>query len=68
MRYTGDPYWMTVKYRTTCSKCGKTIERGQDGFRFKSGDIFCDGPNCGQRESASFNAAAEDEAFMTGNY
>jgi len=65
-RYSGDPFWMKVKYPTTCKRCGKSVQPGEEVFRFKDGSMYCDAPDCGQRESNSFNASAQDEAMFGG--
>lgn len=65
-RYSGDPYWMTLKYPATCKRCGKQMQPGERAFRFKDGSMFCEAPDCGQRESDSFESAAQDEDMMGG--
>lgn len=65
-RYSGDPYWMTLKYPSTCKKCGRSVPAGDEMFRFKDGSMYCDAPDCGGRESSSFDSAAQDEQMMGG--
>ena len=65
-RYSGDPYWLTVRYRAICAGCGHEMKRGERAFRFKDGSLYCDSDACGQRESVAFRAAAQDEEFLAG--
>ena len=67
-RYGGDPYWLTVRYPGKCAKCGTTIGRGAQAFRYKDGSLYCEAAGCGGAESSSFEAAAFDEAVTTGNW
>ncbi len=67
-RYSGDPYWLTLKYQGTCSRCGDAIPRGADAFRFKSGALYCTKEECGGKESRAFESAAFDESMYTGNW
>ena len=63
-RYAHDPRWITARYPATCQQCGKPIKQGDRAFYFPNGKaLFCDGPNCGQQESANFDAYTFDEAF-----
>ena len=66
-RYGGDPYWLTARFSGTCAKCGKLIAKGARIFYYPNGrKSYCDGPDCGQRASDDFHAAASDEAMMCG--
>lgn len=71
-RYAGDPYWIKVKYSgSKCHRCEREIKKGERAFRYKTGALYCDTPDCGQHCDREFSAAAEDEDFMntdTGNY
>jgi hypothetical protein len=64
-RYSGDPYWLMLRYRAICAGCGREIKRGERAFRFKDGSLYCDSDGCGRRESAAFNAAAQDEETLS---
>jgi len=69
MRYSGDPRWITLRYAgSKCRRCGKQLKRGERAFRYKDGSLYCDSDNCGQAASRSFDAAASDEAMLTGNW
>jgi hypothetical protein len=65
-KYAGDPYWMRLRYRGRCAGCGREIGRGERAFRFKDGSLYCEGQECGKRESAAFIEAAQDEEAMGG--
>jgi len=66
-RYQGDPYWTEAHYFSTCSRCGRHIRAGEQIFYYPKGRrVYCDAPGCGVACSAEFTAAAEDEAFMSG--
>jgi len=59
--YQGDPYWTTAKFTSNCSKCKRVIYKGDDIFYYpRTKDVFCY-HDCGQVESRSFEAAAQDE-------
>ena len=65
-RYSGDPYWLNARFHSTC-KCGRPIKKGDSIFYYpRQRTAMCDGPNCGAKASAEFNAAAQDEAVYCG--
>jgi len=62
--YSGDPYWLTAKFPSSCSRCKKEIKKGDKIFYYpRTKDVFCAAGSCGDAESASFEAAAQDEYF-----
>ena len=65
-RYKDDPRWITTRYAGQCSGsgCNRTIKKGERAFyRPKSRTMSC--AECGEKESAEFNAAAWDEENNT---
>jgi hypothetical protein len=61
--YSGDPYWTSARYRSTCRKCGKAIGKGSQIFYYPNGKyVLCH--ECGQPASAEFNCAAQDKDFL----
>jgi len=62
--YSGDPYFTTAKFTSTCTRCKEQISRGERIFYFpRTKDVYCAGDGCGGAESRSFEAAAQDEYF-----
>lgn len=59
--YPGDPYWTTIKFTSNCERCKKVILKGERVFYYKGGYVYCNSDDCGQLESRSFEAAAQDE-------
>lgn len=66
MSYPGDPYWMTCRYPGTCARCGAAIAKRERAFRYKSGALYCSKESCGQACEREFEAAAHDEAMLSG--
>ena len=65
--YKGDPYWMTAKYPGKCAGCGKDFAKGEEVFRFKSGQMFAESCGCGVGESERFEElAAAEYAYCNG--
>ena len=64
--YSGDPYWLTLRFAGTCAGCGAPIPRGAEAFRFKNKKLYGEACGCGTRESEQFEALAQDEAFYNG--
>jgi len=61
----GDPYWLTARFGQ-CAEC-KAALKGKRAFYYPlSKTAFCE--KCGEKHSAEFQAAAFDEAAMTGNW
>ncbi len=58
-----DPHWIQVKYsRGYCSGCHCEIKEGENAFYYPNGKkLFCDMPNCGQKESKGFESIAFDD-------
>ncbi len=62
--YSGDPYWLTAKFMSTCTRCKAGINKGEKIFYYpRTKDVYCSEEGCGHAESASFEAAAQDEYF-----
>lgn len=60
--YQSDPYWTTAKFTSRCEKCKRIIKKGEQIFYYPKGKyVFCNFDSCGQTESQSFEAAAQDE-------
>jgi len=66
-KYARDPYWLTARFNSTCT-CGQPITKGQRIFYYPNGrQALC--PQCSEKASAEFSAAAADEAMLNGqNY
>ena len=63
-KFVGDPHWITVRWGTKCSKCGKPIAKGEQAFYYPKGKHFygkaC---GCGDAAHADFQNMAEQEEF-----
>uniref|UniRef100_A0A6H1ZVF8 Uncharacterized protein n=2 Tax=viral metagenome TaxID=1070528 RepID=A0A6H1ZVF8_9ZZZZ len=58
-RYSGDPYWTTARYNSTCG-CGDTIKKGTDIFYYPNNKkALC--KVCGENAYNDFRAMAQDE-------
>lgn len=66
-RYSGDPYWLTLKWAGKCSGCGAAMAAGLRAFRYKTGDLYGAECGCGDRHEAEFLSAACDEAVYAGD-
>lgn len=67
MRYSGDPRWITTRYRGTCANCAAPIRRGEAAFYYpRTRDLFCNKQNCGPTEASLFYSAAADEEAWNG--
>ena len=66
--YSGDPYWITLRYPSVCAGCGTPIPKGADAFRFKSGKLYGEPCHCGTAESERFDELAHDEAMYSGGH
>ena len=64
MRYRNrDPYWLTAKFASNCSKCKATIKRGARIFYYPSSKtVLCDHDDCGGAAERDFAAAMFDES------
>jgi hypothetical protein len=63
-RYSGDPHWITAKYPSTCAKCNRQIQQGEEVFYYPNGkQIYCNQEGCGQEASRDFDATSFDEDF-----
>ena len=68
-RYSYDPYWLTARFPSKCSKCGCDIKKGARIFYYPRGkSALCEKDECGGQASRDFNAAKADEEFMTGSF
>jgi len=66
-RYSGDPYWTTARFQSSCRHCGRTIKKGEDIFYYpKQKAVYCQDAGCGQSESDRFTAEAQDEDVLNG--
>ena len=70
--YQGDPYWLTTRFVGTCLKCGKSLRKGTRAWFYprtryhRTSRTYC--AVCGGPMSREFLAAAEDEAFLSGQF
>ncbi len=61
--YKGDPRWITARFKSKCTGCDAPISKGDSAFYFPNGkSLYGDKCGCGRDQSASFDAAAFDEA------
>lgn len=70
-RYKNDPRWIRASFDSTCSRkgCAKPIKKGEDVFYYPSSrTCYCKADDCGGQASRDFDAAAQDEAFMSGGW
>jgi hypothetical protein len=68
LHYKNDPYWMTAKFAgPSNNKDGTPIKKGDRIFYYPSGRQVFVGAEA-DAAAADFQACAEDEAFMTGQY
>ncbi len=59
----GDLYWTHARFRSHCSGCACSIERGDRIFYHQATrSVLCPGDNCGGKASRDFEAHAFDEA------
>lgn len=65
-RYSGDPYWLTLRYPGECRRCKRQLAKGERAFRYKCGSLYCDSDRCGRACSREFEGAAFDEAILGG--
>jgi len=64
-RYGRDPFWLSARFNSKCA-CGAEVKRGERGFYYPNAKkMLC--AKCGETASRDFAAAAQDEAFMSGN-
>jgi hypothetical protein len=56
------PSWMTARFISTCSKCGKRITKGERIFYYPSSrSAQCSREECGFQSSRDYAAACFDE-------
>lgn len=57
-----DPRWNRMRYQTTCTRCGRTIRKGEQAFFYPlTRSTYCTGEDCGLRADREFEAARFDE-------
>lgn len=60
--YSRDPRWTKSKFTSTCSKCGRRIEKGEDIFFFPTDKtVLCNDEDCGKVSSRIFESQKQDE-------
>ena len=65
--YSGDPRWITTKYRGTCTRCGGEVSQGSQAYYYPTcKSIYCE--RCGEQASAEFNCAAQAEDMYCRQY
>lgn len=65
-RYKGDPHWIMVKYPCVCTRCGKTIKKGDEAFYYpRLKEFFCN-RGCGKSAEIDFLTYAEAEDYYGG--
>ncbi len=67
MRYSADPHWLSARYPGKCSKCGATFRAGASVFYYPKGKACYPAACCGERASADFSMAVQDENLMAGS-
>ena len=65
--YSGDPRWITIRYKGACSKCRKPLDRGARAFHFPNsrGRTLCE--TCGEPAAERFAAERADEEMISGH-
>lgn len=67
--YSGDPRWIIARFESKCSKCGKSVKRGEKIFYYpRTKSVFCDSPGCGGNAERDFRNMCEQEDFYGGRY
>jgi hypothetical protein len=57
------PGWITARFISTCSNCGKRVMKGERIFYyFSSHSALCSRDECGLKASRDYDAACFDEA------
>lgn len=60
--YSQDPKWINAKFNSRCHRCQCEIKKGDKLFYYpRCKTVYCDKDDCGKKESASFEASAQDE-------
>ena len=68
-RYSRDPYWLTAKFQSKCSRkgCDATIKKGERAFYYPSDrTCLCQKEECGGQASRDFEARCHDESMYNG--
>ena len=66
-KYSKDPRWIKARFAGECPKCEALIRKGDKIFYFPNGrHVLCSAEDCGGKASREFEAAAQDEAIMSG--
>lgn len=66
-RYSNDPRQTTSKFPSTCSKCGKPIEKGDTIYYWPS-DKSATHEACGDDDFRKFVESAQDEDFLNSQF
>ena len=62
-RYPRDPFWMTAKFGSECSRCKKTIRKGEQIFYYpNTHSALCNSDDCGKQGQRDLDSAKFDEA------
>ena len=67
MRYSADPFWLKARYAGKCAKCERPFGPGDEIFYYPKGKKCYPAICCGERASADFSMAVQDEDFMAGS-
>ena len=60
-----DPHWVSVKWKTKCAICSRTIQPGEQGWYWPaSRSMDCAAIDCGRRSAMEFQSAVQDEQFQ----
>lgn len=66
-KYNKDPRWIKARFPGECPRCEALVKRGDNIFFYPNGNrILCSGEECGGQASRDFDAAVQDEEFMSG--
>lgn len=64
--YTGDPYWTTARFKSTCKKCGGDIVKGERIFYYpRTKTVYCEDAACGDAAYHDFMTMAEAEEYYS---
>ena len=67
--FSADPYWITLRRPAECSKCKAKLRPDLRVFYYpNSKTILCSGDNCGLDAFRSFEAAKQDEGFVSSQF
>jgi hypothetical protein len=66
--YSGDPYWLTLRWPGICAGCGASFPKGARAFRFKNKKLYGEPCGCGTAESERFDELARAEYAYGAGY